>query len=646
MKLPVQPRASVVSRCVIAFTLAGLSVTTLAQAAAPPIVTPVTAPSTPSTEKSADHNLDKRQLKEADNAYLAGARLLDRKESAGAELQFAKALKLNPYSRDYALALSIAHEQHVTQLVQDAGKARLLGQDEKADTLLAEARLLDPSNSVVAQHFESAEPTKIFRPEIEPWIREAPAISGPVTLLPNSTPQNFHLHSDVQEVVRRVLSSYGIRVVFDEGVPHQDVRFNLEQTQYQQAVPILLRMTQLFAVPLDTRTVLVAQDTPDNRQRYQRQLQETIFVPAMTVEEMDSLANVIRQVFEVKQLSVEKSSGDLILRAPEDVLKAVNLTLSDLIDGGSEVMIELKLYSVDKSRQRNIGTQTPQQIGIYSVASAAQDIVNQNQALVQQGIAQGLIPADASDVTIALALISSGLVQSTVFNETIGLFGGGATLFGVTEDRGTTLNLGLSSSESRALEDIQTRIGDRQTATFRVGTRYPIITATYTNTLPTSALAGVNINGVSAASLLSQVSSTSTIPQIQFEDLGLTLKATPVVQKSGEISMHLDLKIESLTGTSADDIPILANRAFVSDVTVPDGQSALILSTLDKSESASIDGLPGIGELPGFQSIAADRITQNNSTELIVLITPHVVRRRSNLTAGPRIALNLPAQPD
>ena len=78
-----------------------------------------------------------------------------RNDLTGAELQFRKASALNASNRDYALALSVTHQRHVTELVQQSGKARLLGQNEKAETLLAEARLLDPENSIVGQHVDS-----------------------------------------------------------------------------------------------------------------------------------------------------------------------------------------------------------------------------------------------------------------------------------------------------------------------------------------------------------------------------------------------------------------------------------------------------------------------------------------------------------
>ncbi len=640
------------TRCAAAFAVVGLSVATFAQT--PPVkpqqaTTPTSAASVhDSTTLSGP---SKNQIREADDAYLAGARLLERNDLTGAQTEFEKALKLNPTNHDYAMAAAITREHRVTELVQQSGKAHLLGQAKKAQVLLNEARLLDPQNQIVTQHLPPGTLPVSFNPEIEPWMKEAPALAGPITLLPNSGTKSFYIHSDVQDAVRQVFSSYGIRPVFDDSVTHQDLRFDIEAVSYKQAARILLQMGGLFSVPLDSRSILIAKDTPENRDRLERQLQETISIPGMTSQEMNDLGNVVRNIFDVKQLTIEKSLGDLVLRAPKETLKAVNLTLADLIDGNSQVMIEVKLWSIDKTRQRNIGSQLPQQMGVYSVASEAANIVNQNQTLVNQAIAQGLVPSGASNIDIALALIGSGLVQSSLLSSTIGFVGGGLTQAGITANIFPTFSLALNSSESRALDDIQVRVGDRQTADFRIGTRYPIITSTYTTgaTANSSALAGININGASASSLLSQLTGSSsglTIPEIQYEDLGLTLKATPTVQKSGTISMHLDLKIEALSGSSLNNIPILASRQFVSDITVNDGNPALLVSTLSRSESAAVSGIPGLGELPGFQTATADTVAETDSSELLLLVTPHVVRRRSNITAGPRIALNLPLQPD
>ena len=649
MTSPLQPRLVSIARRTTAFSLAVLSISCFGQtpvSSQSPAAVPT--PQTSGAPNSAIHSApSKRHVQAAEDAYLAGARFLDRDDLNGAEVQFNKAHQLNPTDSEYAQALELVRQHRVTALVQEASKARLLGQNASADSLLAQARKLDPDNLIIAQHYDPGPVPVRFSPRYEGGDSEVSDLSGPVLLAPARATRSFHIHSDVQAVVRQVMAGYNIRPTFDESVGHESIRFDLDDAKYEQAVPILLDMGHLFAVPLDAASVLIAKDTPENRQRFERQIEETLYIPGMTNEQMNEFGNVIRNVFNLKQVTVQTNVGTVVLRAPSSAIPAINLTVEDLIDGGSQVMFDLKLYSVDKSRTQNIGAQLPQQIGIYNVESAATNLVNANQSLVNQAIAQGLIPAGSSNITIALELIASGLVQSTLLTNTIGFFGGGITATGVSTPSTLGFNLALNSSDTRAIDDIRMRVGDRQTANFRVGTRYPITTSTYTfpSTTSAAALSSVNINGASASTLLNSLT-TNSIPQIQYEDLGITLKATPTVQRSGYITIHVDLKIEALAGGSIDNIPILASRQYISDITVTDGETALLASSLSKSESAAVSGLPGLGELPGFQTATADTTKEVDTSEMVLLITPHVVHHRSNMIAGPMIVVDLPREPD
>ena len=654
MTPPLQPRFAAIARRSTALTLVALSLNSFGQtpiSSQSPAATP--APQTPATQTSAAppstaHALpSKRQLQAAEDAYLAGARMLDRNDLNGAEAQFDKALQLNPTNNDYAQALALAREHRVTALVQQAGKARILGQNASADALLAQARKLDPQNAIVAQHYDPGPIPVEFIPKYDVGDSETAELAGPVLLAPARTTRSFHIHSDIQDVIRQVTAGYGIRATFDESAGHESVRFDLDDAEYQQAMPILMQMGHLFAVPLDATSIVIAKDTPENRQRFERQIQETLYIPGMTNEQMNEFGNVIRNVFDLKQVTVQNGMGTIVLRAPSSAITAINLTVEDLINGGNQVVFDLKLYAIDKTRTTDIGVLPPQQIGIYNVEGAATNLVNANQTLVNQALAQGLIPAGSSNIVIALALIASGLVQSTLLTNTIGFFGGGITTTGVTISSPLTFNLALNSSDTRAIEDITMRVGDRQSANFRVGSRYPITTSTYVVPAAgsTAALSSISINGTSANSLLNSLT-TSTVPQIQYEDLGITLKTTPTVLKSGYITIHIDLKIEALAGGSIDNIPILTNRQFVSDVTVTDGETALIASSLSKTESAALNGLPGLGELPGFQSVTADTNKNVDTSEMVLLITPHLVHHRYNMIAGPMILVDLPREPD
>jgi general secretion pathway protein D len=594
----------------------------------------------------------------AEDLYLAGARALDRKDLATAEADFAQAAELNPARPEYALALTLAREHRVTELVQQASQARTGGQVARSNELLAAAKKIDPDNEIVAQHLDVGPTPTQFRtdapPPNEPWFDRVAAISGPIQLVPNKTVQPFALRGDTREVVRQVAAAYGIRASFDDSVTSQQLRFTLDTAPYSQTMPILLRMARLFSVALDQNSILIVKDTPENRLRFERQLQETVFVPGTTVEEINELGNVVRNVFDVKQVTVQPSAGSMVIRAPETTLRAVNYVLSDLIDGGAQVMLDMRLYEVDKTRTRNIGAALPQSIGAFSVVSQAQSLVTANQSTINQAISQGLITLTGNYYTDiakeALFLLGTGLASSSLLSGLFGVFGGGISTIGVSAPA-ATISLALNSSEARTIDDIQVRVGDRQSNTFRAGSKYPITTSTYTSgvsTATSSALAGVTINGVSAATLASQYLGTGSslnVPQIQYEDLGITLKTTPSVERSGLIALKVELKIEALTGQSALGNPILSSRYLTSEITVEEGTPAVLVSALSKTESAAVNGIPVISDLPGFQGIA-DKIGETDSTELVLTITPHVVRRRSNALASAKIVFNVPAGSD
>lgn len=623
----------------------------------------------------------KQNLREAEDAYLAGAKKLERDDLNGAESDFKRAQKLDPENADYAIAISVARQHRVLELVQQAGKEKLSGNQGQAEKLLAQARAIDPENPLVLEHRELAMQADVVAPDAasgksaidqasgksmdqagnatsvglaeraamltagqarQPWSIQVPALASAIELQPSDEVKSFHIHGESGEVMRQVAAAYGIRVVIDSSVVPKAIGFDLDHVKYAQAMQLMKDMTNVILIPLDTTSVLVARNLPSNRLSLLPLVEETIYLPESTQDQINEIATVARDVFGVRQASAQVGTGSVVLRAPQDVIPVMNRVIEELVDSTGEVMVEVKMYEITSTHTANGGANIPTAAGIYNVDQAATSLVNANSALVQQAIAQGLVSASASNLTIAGELIASGLVQSSLLSSTIGAVGGGTTLTGITETGNIALHLGMNASETKALDDVQLRVIDRQPATIREGSRYPIVSSTYTSGLSTaaSALGKASINGVSVASLLSQYAggSSATIPQVTYEDLGITLSATPTILKSGRVRLLLDLKIEALSGSTSDGNPILENRAFKSDITVGEGESALLVSSVSKIETAAMSGIPGLSELPGFQMPVTED-AQKDTSQLVIQVTPHVVRRRSNLVATPRFAL-------
>jgi Flp pilus assembly secretin CpaC len=602
-----------------------------------------------------------KQVRAADDAYLQGAKHVQHQELADAIQCFEKAVRLNPNDSDYSLALIVTREDYVTELVQRAAQARSVGNPKLADSLLIEARTLDPNNHVVMQHFEmlptaaaqvATTPTKpdLFYSSIDPSKFPAQNIAstlqGPVELTPTLGSRDVHLHGDVQTVVRNLYSLFGIRVTFDPSVTSgPPINMDITNVTFAGATRALEVVAGVFAIPVQPNLVLVAKDTQENRDALMPLVEETVYLPGRTNDEMQELANVARNIFDIKEVTASATGGFLLLRGNEQVLREVNAVYDDMLDGSPEVLFDVSLYELDKTIDNNAGATLPSSAGVFSIASEAQSLVTQNQALINQAVAAGLLTLNGTPlqnlITEVGFLVASGTVTAAQYTNLLGIFGGGLTYAGLFLGSSSSFNLALNSTDVTILDEAQILAINKQAATFRVGSRYPVVTGTYSSGASSSlasSLSGLNINGTSVSSLLSQYlgSNSVWVPEFQFEDLGITLKLTPQILRSDAVSLALDMKVEALAGSSIDNIPILNNRAMNSTITVPAGHTAMLATLVSSSEMKDLTGLPGLSELPGFQGTDQDR--QKSSTELLITITPHIVRTGRIKVTSRRIA--------
>jgi Flp pilus assembly secretin CpaC len=298
-----------------------------------------------------------------------------------------------------------------------------------------------------------------------------------------------------------------------------------------------------------------------------------------------------------------------------------------LIDGRSQVVLDVELIELAHTSARNTGIQPPQSVTAVNVYAEEQSLLNANQALVQQIISSGLA-APGDTLAILGILLASGQISSSLLSSGAALFGGGITASALSPGS-FTANFSLNSSKSKNLEHMQLRLGDGEDGTVRSGTRYPIQTSSYSGlSSGLSSIAGLTGAGTSSnlSSLLGGLgSSVPTIPQVQYQDLGLTLKATPSVMRNSDVALKMDLKIDALSGSSVNGNPILDSRAYQGVVTLKQGEGVVVVSELDEQQTRAISGLPGLSEIPGLNNVSNNNLNKSGST-LVVVLTPHVVR--------------------
>jgi len=577
--------------------------------------------------ESTAHPVTNKERRRATKLYLEATKLFQKQQYEAAMKDYEEAARIDPENPNYSAATEVVRSHAVTELIQTATKARIKGDATAERAALQRAAELDPRNLQVAEHLREMADETVASQSKSLYAQAADSLAPAPTLEPLSGTKSFHLRTDRRQAIQNVFHSFGIEASIDSSVTGPPVRFEMDDATFAQAMQAINMVTDTFTVPLDAHRAIVARDTRENRTQFMRQEFETVYLGGVSQAEMTDIGNMAKAVFQAQQVAVQLSSGTLTIRSTSDKLNAFNETLKQLLDGHSQVLLDVKLLQVIHNNLKNTGITPPQQITAFNVYTEEQAILNQNQELVQEIISSGLA-APGDTLTILGILLASGQVSSSIFQNGIALFGGGLTLTGLSPGP-AKVNLNLNSSESRELDQIQIHLGDGEEGTIKSGSRYPIETSQYSD-LGTS---GINIPGLTTpgasgnlSSLLSQLNSSSqTIPQIEYQDLGLTFKATPRVIRSGEVALTMDLKITALGGSSINGVPILNNRSYSGVATVKNDAAVVLVSQVDKEESRALSGLPGVTEIPGLNAIT-NRDVIKNYASLLIIISPHVIR--------------------
>jgi general secretion pathway protein D len=562
------------------------------------------------TAKASRH----RQHK-AEKAFDAGAKAMRKGDARTAEKDFELAHELSPGNSRYPFSAEIAQQYIITQLVARAQSEWSAGHRGGALSVLEEALRFNPGNPEIAECITAlaADASPHF-PEARAEVREA---SAPVTLDPQDRQHSFHLRADKRSLILQVLSAFDIRAAIDQSVNAQYIHFDVDEVGFSEAADLLKLATDTFFVPLDPKGVLVVADTQQNRAKFERRAMRTFYFPGLSSKELTDMWNIARNVAGAEQSLMEPLKGTLTVRAPEPELDALEQTYDQLIVGRSVLQLDVRLYEIDKTKATNIGVVLPTSTTVFNVPSEINSLLQNNASLVDQLLKE--YPSLAGNPeAILLALIASGALTGTVFNGPFALFGGGLTEMGL-DLSGVSINMLLNSSDARFFDQQELRVLDQEEATIRSGERYPIMTSSY-------------------SSLASSSSSSGTIPQFQYEDLGLTLKVTPHIEFRDAVSLSLDLKLSSLTGSSLNNLPILANRQYSGIVSLRVGDSAILVSDMSQQESLDITGMPGLSDLPGFSG-TTNRENTKDIMELAIMITPHLVRLAHQETEGPMLLI-------
>jgi pilus assembly protein CpaC len=120
-------------------------------------------------------------------------------------------------------------------------------------------------------------------------------------------------------------------------------------------------------------------------------------------------------------------------------------------------------------------------------------------------------------------------------------------------------------------------------------------------------------------------------PSIEFKKFGVTLTFTPVVLTEGRISLKVMTEVSELSPENSvvvqgTTVPGLVTRRAETVVEIPSGGSLALAGMIQEQTKQAINGIPGLMQIPILGTLFKSRDYTNNQTELMILVTPYVVR--------------------
>jgi type IV pilus assembly protein PilQ len=132
-----------------------------------------------------------------------------------------------------------------------------------------------------------------------------------------------------------------------------------------------------------------------------------------------------------------------------------------------------------------------------------------------------------------------------------------------------------------------------------------------------------------------QESASSGATTTQFKNAVLSLKVTPLITPDNRVILDLDISDDTVgaqvTSATGGSVPSIDTRSIITQVLVNDGQTVVLGGILDTTKSKSANKVPFLADIPILGNLFKSTIDINNKTELLIFITPKILREGSNL---------------
>lgn len=368
----------------------------------------------------------------------------------------------------------------------------------------------------------------------------------------------------LRQVFEALARSSSINFVFDKDV-RADARVTifLRNVTLDEALRVLLSTQQLDRKLLNDSSVLVFPATSAKQREHQELITRTLYLTNADVKQVQAM---VRTIAKVRDIHIDERLNLLIVRDTPEVVRLVEKLIASVDLPEPEVMLEVEVMELSTDQVDALGLQWPDTVN-YGLPGAS-----------GAGLATG--PVFLSDRNQFRASIANPAIV--------------ATLHGTAGNANTLANPKI-------------RVRNRDKAKVHIGQKLPVFTTT------------TNFTG-----------STSVAASVSYLDIGLKLDVEPTVQLDNDVIIKVGLEVSNLirqvTGPGGTTAYEIGTRNTATVLRLADGETQVLAGLINDEDRKTAVGIPGLSRLPVLGRLFGTQTDTRNKTEVVLLITPHVVR--------------------
>lgn len=368
----------------------------------------------------------------------------------------------------------------------------------------------------------------------------------------------------LRQVFEALSRSSGVNFVFDKDV-RADARVTvfLRGVTMDEAMRVILGTQQLDRKLLNDTSVLIFPNTSAKQREHQELITRTLYLTNADVKQVQAM---VRTIAKVRDIHIDERLNLLIVRDTPEVLRLVEKLIASVDLPEPEVMLEVEVMELATDQVDTLGLQWPEemQLGISDAA--------------------GNIPS-----RVFIGGKNPINFRASITNPTV-----------VATLRGTAGN-------SNILANPKIRVRNRDKAKVHIGQKLPVFTTT------------TNFTG-----------STSVAASVSYLDVGLKLDVEPTIQLDNDVVIKVGLEVSNLirqvTGPGGTTAYEIGTRNTSTVLRLADGETQVLAGLINDEDRKSGTGIPGLSRIPVLGRLFGTQTDTRNKTEVVLLITPRVVR--------------------